>query len=204
MAALEQSAPSSRKRSATYTQHSDDMRACVVHLRARGDSWSQVIATTGMPFITARSFVQTARAIAMRSTHTSDTRATLHHTPVINDAVKRLIADVQSAGHTLRLQDIRDALDVTLLDAPLQLCIQTLWNALHAAGFTTKALSKHAQHTRHEGESSYVVHRDSTDSACQHSHFHRRVAILLLHHTHTRKGSQGHASRHSHSADTQA
>jgi GAF domain-containing protein len=65
-----------------------------------------------------------------------------NHIPVISDAVKRLIADLQSAHHTLRLQDIHDALDVTILDTPP--CIQTLWNVLHAAGFTTKALSKHA------------------------------------------------------------
>jgi hypothetical protein len=136
MAALEQSASPSRKR--TYTQHSDDMRACVVHLRARGDSWWQVIAATGMPLSTARSIVQTARD--EERTHKRHKGG--NHTPVISDAVKRLIADLQSADHTLRLQDIHDALDVTLLDTPPSL--KTIWRVLHAAGFTTKAHSRHA------------------------------------------------------------
>jgi hypothetical protein len=127
----------SRKRA--YRELTDETHEHIVGLHLF--TIAQIAAATGPPRTTVDSVV----TLYKQKGQVHKKHKGSNHAPIISDAVKRLIIDLQSADHTLRLQDIHDALDVTLLDTPQ--CIQTIWNVLHAAGFTTKALQQRARET---------------------------------------------------------
>jgi hypothetical protein len=134
--ALQPAVPPNRKRK--YASHNDDLRACVVRLHECGLSWSQVEETSGVP----RSTAQDVARLQRTEGRTCKRRKGGNRNPVISNAVRQLIAALQNADASLRLQDTRCLLDLVCIGSPP--CLNTIWRIEQAAGFSTKQMSAHA------------------------------------------------------------
>lgn len=129
-------APAPRKRK--QVTHSDEMRQRVIDLRARGDSWAQIEAATGVVGSTARSICASVDAEG----HLVKKQRGGHHRSVVSAAVREHVVSVQDGDAALRLQDLADAVQRDLHTAPPSL--PTLSRILSEAGFTTKHLQQYA------------------------------------------------------------
>lgn len=110
----------------------------MAHLHEHGLSWSQVEEATGVP----RSSGQDVARLQRTEGRASKRHKGGNHKPVISDTVRQLIAALQSADNSLRLQDIQHLLEAAFFDgAP---CLNTIWRIEQAAGFTTKQMQAHA------------------------------------------------------------
>jgi transposase len=130
----QQPAPCKRK----HVEHSDELRARIVQWRSTGLCWPAVAFLAGVPESSARGIVQ----VALEQGRTSKKQRGGNHNPVISDALKQLVCDLQAADNTLRLQDISNLIDAATLAPPPAL--SSIWNILQAAGFSTKQLNPHA------------------------------------------------------------
>jgi len=128
--------PASRKR--TYHVHSDDIRACVLKMRADGKSWGQIERTTSVAERTARHWVTQHEA---EGRMTKKPRGGSHHV-VYSAAVHAQVVSAQENDAALRLSDLQQQL--ALSAGSPQPCFATLYNWLHAADFTTKRMQKYA------------------------------------------------------------
>ncbi len=135
-AALDAAAPAPRKRK--YHAHSDDMRACVLKMRAQGMSWSKIEATTSVAERTAQHWVQQHDAEERTA---KMPRGGSHHS-VYSAAVREQAVSVQENDAALRLSDIQHQLSPAAGEKTP--CLKTILNWLHAAGFTTKCMQKYA------------------------------------------------------------
>lgn len=130
--------PSASTRKRKRTEHSDELRATIVRMRERGDSWAQIESVTAVPHSTAQNILRLHRTEG----RTAKKHKGGNNKAVISDAVKRCITALQTADATLRLQDIANLIDSAFFGGASSL--NTVWRVLHDAGFTTKALSAHA------------------------------------------------------------
>lgn len=126
--------PSSSAHKRKRNEHSDEMRATIVRMHENGSSWAQIESVTHVARSTAQDIVRSHRTEG----RTAQKHKGGNNKAVISDAVKRCITALQTADATLRLQDIANLLDSAFFGGPP--CLKTVWNVLHDAGFTTKAL----------------------------------------------------------------
>jgi DNA-binding transcriptional MerR regulator len=102
MQSLEQQPATSRKRK--HTEHSDELRACIVRWRDAGMSWSQIQALSGVPDRTARHMV----AVASAEGRTAKRHHGGAHHVVYGDDVRACVVSAQDRDAVLRLSDLRD------------------------------------------------------------------------------------------------
>lgn len=131
-----EAAPAPRKRA--YVEHSDEMRQRVIDLRARGDSWLQIEAATGVVGSTARSIWSSRDAEG----HASKKPRGGNHKAFIPAVVRDHVVCVQEGDAALRLRDLADAVQRDLHTTPPS--IQSISRILLEEGFTTKRLQQYA------------------------------------------------------------
>jgi transposase len=134
-ASLEAAAPAPRKRK--YAAHSDDVRALVLRMRERGDSWARIEQETHVAHTTARHWVQLQQA---ESRAVKKPRGGSHHA-VYSAAVREHVASVQEHDAALRISDLAQSAQRVFHTTPSR---STLHRMLHAADFTTKRMQPYA------------------------------------------------------------
>jgi transposase len=127
-------APRKRK----YHTHSDDVRACVLKLRAEGWTWQQIVHKTSVPQATAQRWVQQHEQQGRVS---KLPRGGSHHC-VYSAAVRAQAVSAQEQDAALRLTDLREQL--TLPPGSPQPSLRTVLRWLESAGFTTKHMQQYA------------------------------------------------------------
>jgi transposase len=128
--------PASRKRK--YHAHSDDMHACVLTLRAKGMSWSEIEETTKVKKRTAQHWVEVQEAEGRTA---KKPKGGNHHS-VYSASVREQAVSVQENDAALRLFDIQQKISPAAGEKPPSL--KTISNWLRSAGFTTKGMQKYA------------------------------------------------------------
>lgn len=121
-----------------HVEHSDEMRQRVVDLHARGESWAQIEAATGLSRSTARSICSSVDAEG----HAVKKQRGGNHKPVVSAAVRAHVVSVQESDAALRLSDIANAVQRDLHTAPPS--IQSISRILLEEGYTTKRLQQYA------------------------------------------------------------
>ena len=127
-------APHKRKHHA----HSDDIRACVLKLRAQGKSWREIQQVTSVAESTAQRWVQQHDAEGRVS---KKQRGGSHHA-VYSAAVREQAVSAQEQDAALRLSDLQQQL--SLPPGSKQPTLRTILCWLQDAGFTTKRMQKYA------------------------------------------------------------
>jgi transposase len=127
--------PAPRKRK--YHTHSDDMRACVVHMRARGASWQQIEDTTSVAQRTAQDWV---RRYDTEERLTKRHCGGAHH--VVHSADTRTaVVSAQESDAVLRLADVQSAVQQS---RSVVVPLRTISDMLLKDGFTTKKVQQYA------------------------------------------------------------
>jgi hypothetical protein len=128
----------SKPRKRNYAAHSDDLRATVVRLRDRGDSWAQIEAVTALPHATAQQIVRVAQAEGRTAKKPKGGALRT----VYPDAVRLDVVSAQDTDNALRLSDHAARVADTFHTSPPSL--STVWRMLDDSGFTTKQGGQYA------------------------------------------------------------
>ena len=131
-----EAAPAPRKRK--HVEHSDEMRQRVIVLRTRGDSWTQIEASLGLPESTARTIWASCDAEG----HASKKKRGGNHKSVIPASAREHVVSAQEHDAALRLRDLADSVQCELHTTPPSL--QSISRILLEEGFTSKRMQQYA------------------------------------------------------------